>query len=107
MHVCNRSPLRLTQAASASWEELKSQTSASLKKAVRDRKQLELDITLQSPFLILPEKGLYTENVNLIVADLGKLSVYGHTSDNRSTTIEVCAQYHPQKWVEPLVGGKV
>jgi hypothetical protein len=79
----------LTQAASASWEELKSQTSASLRSAVRDRKQVELDITLQSPFLVIPERGQYSEDVNLIVADLGKLTVYGCTTDKQFSTIKV------------------
>lgn len=85
---------RLTQAASASWEELKSQTSASLKKVVRDRKQIELDITLQSPFMVVPEKGQYTPDANLIVADLGKLSIYGCTTDNKSATIKVSLLSH-------------
>ena len=88
-------PSRLTQAASASWDQLKSQTSASVKKAVQDRKQLELDVTLQSPFIVIPEKGLYTDSAHLLVADLGRLSLFGHTTDSKVSTIKVCGCGRP------------
>lgn len=56
---------------------------------MRDRKQIEVDITLQSPFVVVPENGQLTDDANLIVADLGKLSVYGRTTDKHYSTIKV------------------
>ena len=62
---------------------------------MKDRKQIEVDITLQSPFVVVPEKGQLTDDANLIVADLGKLSVYGRTTDKHYSTIKVL-QWGPQ-----------
>lgn len=78
---------RLTQAASATWDQLKSQTAAGLQEALKNRKQLEVAITLQSPYLLVPEKGRYTKNSNLLVVDLGKLSVFGSTKDPKSILV--------------------
>ncbi len=72
---------RLTNAASASWEQLKLQTTAGLQGALQNRKQLDLDIRLHSPYLIMPEGGTYSEQSHLVVVDLGELRVFGTTKD--------------------------
>ncbi|XP_064395949.1 intermembrane lipid transfer protein VPS13A-like isoform X2 [Halichondria panicea] len=71
----------LTNAASASWEQLKLQTTAGLQGALQNRKQLDLDIRLHSPYLIMPEGGTYSEQSHLVVVDLGELRVFGTTKD--------------------------
>ena len=72
---------RLTNAASASWEQLKIQTTAGLQDALQNRKQLDLDIRLHSPYLIMPEGGTYSKQSHLVVVDLGELRVFGTTKD--------------------------
>jgi len=74
----------LTQAASASWDQLKTQTTAGLQNALKDRKQVEIDVTLQSPFLVVPDHGLYSGDASLLVVDLGRLSVVGSTKNPKS-----------------------
>ena len=55
--------ISLTSAASSSLEQLKTRTTAGLQGALQDRKQLELDINIHSPCIVIPEKGYYSELV--------------------------------------------
>ena len=77
-------PHRLTQAASASWDQLKLQTTAGLQDALKTRKHFEVDVTLHSPYLVVPENGCYRKDSHLLVVDLGKLTLNGSTKDPRS-----------------------
>lgn len=45
------------------------------------RKQVDLDIRLHSPYLIVPEGGTHSEQSHLVVVDLGELRVFGTTKD--------------------------
>lgn len=83
-------PFRLTQAASASWDQLKLQTTAGLQDALKTRKHFEIDVTLHSPYLVVPENGCYTKDAHLLVVDLGKLTLNGSTKDPHSLD-EVCS----------------
>lgn len=75
----------MTQAASASWDQLKLQTTAGLQDAFKTRKHFEVDVTLHSPYLVVPENGSYSsKDSHLLVVDLGKLSLKGSTKDPRS-----------------------
>lgn len=75
---------RLTQAASASWDQLKSQTTAGLQDALKTRKHFEVDVTLHSPYLVVPENGSYSKDSHLLVVDLGMLTLNGSTKDPQS-----------------------
>ena len=75
---------RLTQAASASWDQLKNQTTAGLQDAFKTRKHFEVDVTLHSPYLVVPENGSYSKDSHLLVVDLGKLTLKGSTKDPHS-----------------------
>ena len=75
---------RLTQAALASWDQLKLQTTAGLQDAFKTRKHFEVNITLHSPYLVVPENGSYSKESHLLVVDLGQLSLKGSTKDPRS-----------------------
>ena len=46
--------------------------------------QVEIDVTLQSPFLVVPDHGLYSGDASLLVVDLGRLSVVGSTKNPKS-----------------------
>ena len=46
--------------------------------------RIELDVKLQSPYLIIPEKGIFSNDANLVVMDLGKLTLFGSTTDPKS-----------------------
>ena len=74
----------MTQAASASWDQLKLQTTAGLQDAFKTRKHFEIDVTLHSPYLVVPENGSYSRDSHLLVVDLGKLSLKGSSKDTRS-----------------------
>ena len=52
---------RLTSAASSTLQELQSRTSSELQTAIQFRKQLEVDVTIHSPYIIVPENGFYSE----------------------------------------------
>ena len=54
---------RLTSAASSTVDQLKAQASAGLVEALQNRKRLEVDITIHSPYIIVPESGHYTQYV--------------------------------------------
>ena len=84
MVILTRPYVRLTNAASASWEQLKSQTTAGLQDALKNRKQIDIDVTLHSPYLLVPERGNYSNESCLIVVDLGQLRVFGSTKDPKS-----------------------
>ena len=75
---------RLTQAASASWDQLKIQTTAGLQDAFKTRKHFEIDVTLHSPYLVVPENGSYSKDSHLLLVDLGKLTLKGSTKDPHS-----------------------
>ena len=83
---------RLTQAASASWDQLKLQTTAGLQDALKTRKHFEVDVTLHSPYLVVPENGCYRKDSHLLIVDLGQLTLNGSTKDPRSLD-DVCV-YH-------------
>ena len=82
--MCILIHFRLTQAASASWDQLKLQTTAGLQDALKTRKHFEVDVTLHSPYLVVPENGCYSKDSHLLVVDLGRLSLNGSTKDPQS-----------------------
>ena len=52
---------RLTSAASSTLEDLRTQTTAGFQEAIQNRKQLEVDVNIHSPYIIIPETGHYNE----------------------------------------------
>ena len=52
---------RLTSAASSTLEELRTQTATGFQEAIQNRKQLEVDVNIHSPYIIIPETGHYNE----------------------------------------------
>ena len=56
--------------------------------------QVEVDVTLHSPFLVVPEGGQYSASSScLLIIDLGRLTLFGSTKDPRAL-IKVCHGTH-------------
>ena len=72
--------------AIATIDQLKTQTRAGLQHAIDERKLMDINIVIQSPVIMLPEFGVYSEANNILVIDLGSLSI---TSDMKYNVPDV------------------
>ena len=69
---------KLSSGATATLNQLKTQTRAGLEHSISTRTLIDIDVTLSSPVLVIPEDGILSEDASKLVLDLGTLRV---TSD--------------------------
>jgi vacuolar protein sorting-associated protein 13A/C len=74
----------LTDAATATGEQLRDQAKAGLEAAMKKRKLLDVEVKWQSPYIIVPQNGSLTDDADLIVISLGQLKVYSEQSSQQS-----------------------
>lgn len=68
----------LSAAAYSRFEDLKSVSKASLSYAIEHHKVTDVNVYVKSPYIIIPEKGIFEKSSNILVIDLGQLRI---TSD--------------------------
>lgn len=72
------SPIKLqtmSSGISATLASLRTQTRAGLEHAIDQRKIMDIDVSLCSPIIHIPQDGVMTTNANTIVINLGSLNV--------------------------------
>eukprot|EP00731_Ephydatia_muelleri_P024526 Em0016g797a len=65
----------ISAAAASALEGIKTQTRAGLEHIIGERTFFELDVSLKSPCLLIPEGGAMESSATVVVADLGSLRV--------------------------------
>ncbi|XP_041355806.1 vacuolar protein sorting-associated protein 13A-like isoform X2 [Gigantopelta aegis] len=66
---------QLSQAAMATFDDIKEQSATGLQHAIEQRKYTEITVDLMSSYIIVPEGGFMKPDVKLLVLDLGTLKV--------------------------------
>jgi hypothetical protein len=86
---------RLSAVAQTTLKDIRMQTRAGLEHALTTRNILDVNITLQAPYLLVPFGGKYSKGCDVVVIDLGSLRVSSDwskhlTSDKqiRSATVD-------------------
>ncbi|XP_066448424.1 intermembrane lipid transfer protein VPS13C isoform X2 [Eleutherodactylus coqui] len=66
---------QITSATLMKLEEIKERTAAGLSHIIETRKVLDLQISLQPSYLLIPKSGFYDEKTDLIIVDFGSLQL--------------------------------
>ncbi|XP_074661340.1 intermembrane lipid transfer protein VPS13A-like [Tubulanus polymorphus] len=66
---------QLSAAAMSKFEEFKEISATGLQHAIQEHKYTDISIDVKPSYVIVPEKGVYTKDVNCLILDLGNLTV--------------------------------
>ena len=65
----------MTNSVTATLASLRTQTRAGLENVINNRRIMDIDITLNSPIVYIPDNGVLTDTSSVLVVNLGSLSI--------------------------------
>ncbi|KAI6653358.1 Vacuolar protein sorting-associated protein 13C-like [Oopsacas minuta] len=85
--------LDLRKAALATVEDIRTMSRAGLQFAIQNRTIIEIEVDIQAPYFIVPEKGEYMPDTHkMLIFDLGCLHITSDTQDALSLDVNTATQ---------------